>query len=98
MGCPEWYYKRALQNLAYALTVDIDKKLANKLYKETSEQKLKAFINKKQEEMPTEQFFFKAGMSFGEVLNDADQNDGNDGFNACAGGLSEFAAFIGVKI
>ena len=47
MGCPDIYYKRALQCFAYTLVSLEDKNLANELLEEKSEEKLESFISHK---------------------------------------------------
>lgn len=97
MGCPTVYYKEALQSFAYYLTCNTDMGLAKKLNEEDNIEKLEKFILEKKQNISTESFFYNAGRASMYTLNDADKNDGCDGFNACIGGLSSFDHFIGIK-
>jgi hypothetical protein len=96
MGCPDIYYKRALQCFSYALAYDIDFKLARKLEKETSEEILEEFILNKKNEIPEKEFYFLAGRTEEFVFNESDQ-DGCDAMNASIAGLGIFEDFIGIE-
>jgi hypothetical protein len=95
MGCPNTYYKRALQCFSHALAYDSDLKLAKDLEKETSEEILEEFILNKKNEIPEKEFYFLAGRIDEFVFNEADQ-DGCDAMNASCGGLNMFEDFIGI--
>lgn len=96
MGCPNEFYKRALQYFAYCLTYTQNKKLAKKWGDEDSIEKLEEYIKKKKSNIGEECFFFDAGRTYENILQDADEN-GCDSFNACIAGLIEFKKFIGIK-
>ena len=96
MGCPQIYYKRALQCFAHVLVYMEDNKLAKELLEEKSEDKLEKFILKKKKTCNEEQFDYDAGRTSEYVLNEADK-DGCDAFNACIGGLNMFDSFIGLE-
>ena len=97
MGCPTIYYKEALQSFAYYLNCHTDMKLAKQLNEENNIEKLERHIMEKKNSVSTEQFFYNAGMASMYTLNDADENGGCDGFNACIGGLNMFDNFIGLE-
>lgn len=97
MGCPSIYFEEVLQNFAYNLTCMEDMKLAKELFEEKDVVKLKNYILEKKETIPIEKFYYNAGMASMHVLNRCDEEDGNDGFNACCGGLYSFERFIGVR-
>ena len=96
MGCPQIYYKRALQYFARALVYMEDSKLAKELSEEKSEEKLETFILDKKKICNEKQFYYDAGRTVEYVLNEADE-DGCDAFNACIGGLNMFDGFIGLE-
>ena len=96
MGCPQIYYKRALQCFAHALVYMKDKKLAKELLEEKSEEKLETFILDKKKICNEKQFYYDAGRIVEYVLEEADE-EGCDAFNACIGGLNMFDGFIGLK-
>ena len=96
MGCPQIYYKRALQCFAYALVYVEDSKLAKELSEEKLEEKLEKFILDKKKIYNEKQFYYDAGRTSEYVLNEADV-EGCDAFNACIGGLNMFESFIGLK-
>lgn len=97
MGCPDIYYKRALQCLAYALVHLEDNKLVKELLNEKSEEKLEELILNKKDSYDEKQFYYNAGRTTEFVLNEADQED-CDAFNACIGGLNQFEYFIGLEL
>lgn len=97
MGCQTDYYKIVIQNFAYYLTCHTNMELAKKLSKERDSTKLEKFIMDMKSNMPTEDFFYNAGMAFMYTLNNADKYDGCDGFNACFGGLNMFEILIGLR-
>ena len=95
MGCPSFYYKRALQCFARALVYMEDSKLAKELLEEKSEEKLETFILDKKKICNEKQFYYDAGRTVEYVLSEADE-EGCDAFNACIGGLNMFDSFIGL--
>lgn len=97
MGCPDRYYKRFLQDFAYTLVCENNKKLANEMYEETSDEKLEKFILDKKAQMNEKQFYFDAGRVCESVIWDVYNNDCNDGLNACIGGFAEFEYFLGLR-
>ena len=96
MGCPQIYYKRALQCFAYTLVSLEDKNLANELLEEKSEEKLESFISHKKKFYNEKQFYYDAGRVTEYILIGADE-EGCDSFNACIGGLNMFDNFIGLE-
>lgn len=94
MGYPGRYYKEALQNFAHKLYFDSDKKKAKEMLNEASVEKLENEIKVKRGDMQTKDFLFDAGMVAGILFKTANRDDGNDGFNACLGGLYQFEGFI----
>ena len=96
MGCPDIYYKRALQCFAYTLVSLEDKNLANELLEEKSEEKLESFISHKKKFYNEKQFYYDAGRVTEYILIGADE-EGCDSFNACIGGLNMFDNFIGLE-
>lgn len=97
MGCPEKYYKRALQKLIYNLTYNEDREKAIKILEENNEDVLEKEVIKLKNKTVDIQFYYEAGKAFQSILEDTLKNDGNDGFNACIGGLIEFNIFIGIE-
>lgn len=93
MGCPENYYRNALQRFAYNLVYP-DKKRAKQLLNEASIEKLEDEIKAQKDKSDIKEFIYTAGMVSGMVLECADRDDGCDGFNACMGGLYEFENFV----
>jgi hypothetical protein len=96
MGCPDAYYKRALQCFSHALTYDSDSRLAKDLEKETSEEILEEFILNKKNKIPQKEFYLLAGRVEVAVFNEAYQ-EGCDAFNASIGGMNMFEDFIGIE-
>ena len=96
MGCPSIYYKRVLQCFAYALVFTDDKKLAEELSEEESEEKLEKLILDKKETCDIRQFYYYAGRSCQQVLNEVD-TEGCDALNACICGLGMFDNLIGLR-
>ena len=94
MAWPEVYYKKALQGLAYGLYVDFDKAKANRLFYEDSVEKLEGEIIAQKGKINVKDFIFCAGSVAGHVLECADRDDGNEGFNDCCGGLYQFKKFV----
>lgn len=94
MGYPGRYYKEALQNFAHKLYFDSDKKKAKEMLNEASVKKLENEIKVKRGDMQTKDFLFDARMVAGILFKTANRDDGNDGFNACLGGLYQFEGFI----
>lgn len=94
LGCPERYYKEALQNFAHALYFESDKKKAKRLLHEESVEKLENEIVSRKEYVNEKDFIFDAGMAAGILYETSNRDDGCDGFNACLGGLNDFEEFI----
>ena len=92
MGCPDVYYRQAMQTACYSRLVFKDKKKAIKLSEENDLEKLEAAIEELREDTPD--FYFDMGMAAGVVYQDACDNDGCDGFNACLGGINMFESLI----
>lgn len=97
MGNPEIYYRSTLQAFAYNLNYSIDKRRAKFLCREESVNVLEEEIMRWKDKLNVKEFYYQAGRSTEYVLNEADKNDGCDGFNACIGGLCDFEKFIGVN-
>lgn len=92
MGCPGVYYEEAIRMFAYSLYMKSDKKYAEYLYEnaelETAEQEIaKQKENLHEADLP--EYYFRAGETFGMVLENAEK-DGCDGVNAALGGLYMF--------
>lgn len=96
MGCPDIYYKQALQYLAYNLTCHNNMNFARELLEEDSEEKLEQFLLSSKAETEDKQFYFNAGIAFNEVYTEA-VSECTDALNAAIGGLSEFEYFIGLR-
>lgn len=96
MGCPDIYYKKALQFLAYGLAVEENRQLANKMFDEASEEELEQFVLTKRNQMEDKEFYYQAGRVTEIVLDDA-QRTGCDALNASICGLAEFEYFIGIR-
>ena len=58
--------------------------------------KLEEFILAEKQNVSIEFFCYNAGMASMSVMDDAYENDGCDGFNACICGIGEFEIFVGV--
>ena len=97
MGCPDIYYKRALQNFAHCLAAeDNNWLLARQLSEEDCNVILENFILEKKDEMDEKLFFYDAGRACQVVLNEAEE-EGCDAVNASCGGIVEFEYFIGIR-
>lgn len=97
MGSPEIYYKRTLQAFAYNLNYATNKERAELLYEEESVNILEEEIMRWKDSLGEKEFYYQAGRTTEYVLNEADKNDGCDGFNACIGGICNFENFVGVN-
>lgn len=97
MGCPDIYYKRALQNFAHCLAAENDNwSLALKLYEEESESVLESFILERKNEMDEKHFFYDAGRTCQVIFHEA-YEEGCDAMNASCGGVYGFECFIGLR-
>lgn len=96
MGSPEIYYRNILHAFAYNLNYSTDKKRAEFLCEEDSVNVLEEEITQWKGKLSAKEFYYRAGCITENVLNEADKNDGCDGFNACCGGSNMFEAFIGI--
>lgn len=96
MGCPDIYYTRALQMLAYALAYDTSVKLAKELGEEQDIEKLKEYILARKAELPMQNFYYAAGGAAQCTVAEA-YEDGCDALNASAGGINLFEDFIGLE-
>lgn len=94
MGNPASFYKRMLQNFAYSLAFDKSEKLAKQIYDEQDVETLENFIKEQRNNIENNMFFFNAGRASEVVVCEVEQNEGNDAFNACVGGLCEFMDFL----
>ncbi len=97
MGCPEKYYKKSLQKFAFTMNHYEDKLKATRLLNNDDIDLLEKEILTKKNEMTEREFYFEAGRIYELVLNEADENDGCDGLNACISGLGSFMSFVGVE-
>lgn len=97
MGCPNVYYRSALQAFAHNLNYSTDKERAKILYGEEAVSVLEEEIMRWKDNLSVKEFYYQAGRTTEYVLNEVDKNDGCDGFNACCGGLNMFEQFIGIK-
>lgn len=97
MGCPDIYYKRALQNFAHCLAAeDNNWLLANQLHEEECNAILESFILEKKDEMDEKLFFYDAGRACQCTFDEA-YEEGCDAMNASAGGVIEFEYLIGIR-
>ena len=97
MGNPTIYYKRALQDFAYNLAwEDEDFYTANRLIEENSIEVLETYIAFQKDKMDENLFFYNAGHTTVNIINQA-YEEGGDPLNASIGGLNEFEYFIGIR-
>jgi len=97
MGCPDIYYKKALQSFAYDLNILSNKEMAEEMLKEQNEEILENEIIRWKNKISEDEFYFDAGRIYASIAEDSYRNDGNDAFNACAGGLYSFCVLIGLE-
>lgn len=97
MGSPDIYYRSTLQAFAYNLNYSKDKKRAEFLCGEESVNVLEEEITQWKGKLSAKEFYYQAGRTTEYVLNEADKNDGCDGFNACIGAVYNFENFIGMS-
>lgn len=90
LGSPEIYYKRTLQVFAYNLNYATNKERAEYLYEDESVTVLEEEIMRWKNILSVKEYHYQAGRTTEYVLNEADKNDGCDGFNACCGGIFMF--------
>ena len=96
MGCPDIYYKRALQNFAHCLAAeDNNWLLANQLHEEECNAILESFILEKKDEVDEKLFFYDAGRACQCTFDEA-YEEGCDALNASCGGIYGFECFIGL--
>lgn len=91
MGCPEKYYKQALQELACEF---VDGAKAEGIKNEKDRNVLENIITDCKRIATDKDFYFASGIIFNSVFVRAYERDGNDGFNACMSGLIDFEDFI----
>lgn len=91
MGCPEKYYKQALQELACEF---VDSKKTENIKNEKDRKALENIIADCKKIVSDKDFYFASGMIFHSVFVRSYEHDGNDGCNACIGGLIDFEDFI----
>lgn len=96
MGCPDRYYKKALQHFAHELAFDESVKLAKELREEKSSEKLEEYILNKRAVTPDKDFYYMAGRASQCVFDEA-YDEGTDALNASCGGIGEFESFIGIE-
>lgn len=93
MGCPDIYYRQALQTACHSRLITLkNSKLAKQYAEEQDIDKLEKMIEELREDTPD--FYYDMGMAAGVVYQDACDNDGCDGFNACLGGIYMFESLI----
>lgn len=92
LGCPDIFYKRALQAFCYRLNHE-NTEIKNNFLNEKSEEKLELEINKWRKKLSVERFFYEAGIVSENILTEADEIE-CDSFNAACGGLYDFERFI----
>lgn len=98
MGCPTIYYRKILQSFACNLAYETKAtKLAVKLCEENDIERLEKYILEQKKNLSTELFYYRGGLASMHTLKETDKNDGNDGFDACIGGLNMFERFIGLE-
>lgn len=94
MGCPDIYYREALQRFAHNLLIGADANKAAQMSNEKSIEKLEYEIREQRKNTDDADFVFDAGIVAGAILICADRDGGCDGFNACLSGISEFEEFV----
>ena len=92
MGCPDVYYKEAMQQGCYARLIFKDKERAKSLKREQNIGILEKAIEELNDGSPS--FYFDMGMAAGALYQDVYDNEGTDGFNACLGGISMFETLV----
>lgn len=91
MGCPEKYYKQALQELACEF---VDSQKSESIKNEKDRNALESIISNCKKIVPDKDFYFTSGIIFNSVFMRAYEYNSNDGFNACMSGLIDFEEFI----
>lgn len=81
-----------LQTFTYALNMP-DKQRANKYYTETDIEELKREVNLHREKISEKQFFYIAGRTTENMLNEANDSD-IETFNRMCGAINIFTKFI----
>lgn len=88
MGCPDIYYKRVMK--AFLSIFDNAESSDDEYILESEILKYRTLLSEKE-------FYYNVGRVCEYTLNDAIENDGCDGMNACIGGLIEFEILVGLK-
>ena len=96
MGNPSIYYKRYIRELIERVNEQIGEKEEN--LENLSQTDLENLLSKKKSLIEHSIFYFLAGVVSISINDEVYEQEGNDGFNACAGGFSEFLDFIGLEI
>lgn len=94
MGCPDIYYREALQRFTHHLLIGVDVNKADQMANEKSIEKLEYEIKEQRKNADDVDFVFDAGIVAGALLVCADRDGGRDGFNACWSSISEFEEFV----
>jgi len=96
MGNPDIYYRRVLQTFASALAIRNEETNAKKFLEEENISKLETYILKQKLETETKFFYYDAGRTLQQELENIYYNEGIDALNACFGGFILFEELIGI--
>lgn len=95
MGSPFVWYKVALENFVVNLgIVPVDKK-PNEI-SEMSREELETIIRDRSNRISEKKFYYNAGISIAQMLEEVNNTGSCDALNAACGGLGEFEDFIGI--
>ena len=90
MGCPDIYYKRALQYFCRAMHFDKEGRKADRFLEIEDIETLEKEVNDIKSTFDEKEAIFTAGRTYQAVSNEANE-EGCDAFNAAAGGLWLFS-------
>lgn len=91
MGCPERYYKQALQELACKVC---DSNKRKSIIETNDTDTLERIVSGLKDISEDKDFYFEAGVVFNSIFVRVSVSGGNDVTNACASGLIDFEDFI----
>ena len=86
MGCPDIYYERFVREADRLITYSRNTDKVTPL--EEMEQRISGYKH-------NSDFYFNCGIAAAHVLDNVQEEEGGDAFNAALGGLSEFESLIG---
>lgn len=86
MGCPDIYYERFVREADRLITYSWNTDKVTPL--EEMEQKILGYKH-------NSDFYFNCGIAAAHILDNVQEEEGGDAFNAALGGLSEFESLIG---